>query len=68
MYKVKVINPCSCFVKNGFVDMQDFDTKEEAKTQADYLLHKMQTSFCAKHEFGMSEQFGTYTILVKPRR
>ncbi len=68
MYKVKVTSPCSCFVKNGLNDFQDFSTKEEAKKEAQSLLHTMQTTFCAKHEFSMLEQFGSFTIMTKPRR
>ena len=68
MYKVNVMSPCSCFVKNGLWDTEDFSTKDEAKIQAEALIHKMQTSFCSKHEFSMSEQFGSYTIYTKPRR
>jgi len=68
MYKVNVISPCSCFVKNGLWDAQDFNTKEEAKAEAESLLHKMKTTFCSKHEFSMTEQFGSYTIQTRPRR
>ena len=68
MYKVNVMSPCSCFIKNGLYDTQDFSTKEEAKSEAESLLKKMQTTFCAKHDFSMSEQFGTYTIYTKPSR
>ena len=68
MYKVTVTNPCSCFIKNGLHDVQDFATKEEAKKEAEALLERMQTTFCAKHEFSMSERFGSYTIITKPRR
>jgi len=67
MYKVNVMNPCSCFVKNGLADVQDFDTKEQAKEEAEYLMNLMQKNFCKKHEFSMSEQFGNYTIYIKPR-
>ena len=67
MYKVKVMNPCSCFVKNGFVDTQDFDTKEDAKAEAEHLIGVMESSFCKKHEFSMNEQFGSFTIYIKPR-
>jgi len=67
MYKVNVMNPCSCFVKNGFADVQDFDTKEEAKIEAEYLMGIMKSNFCQKHEFSMTEQFGSYTIYIKPR-
>ena len=67
MYKVNVMNPCSCFIKNGFVDTQDFSTKEEAKREAKSLLEHMQTKFCHKHDFSMVEQFGSYTIYTKSR-
>jgi len=67
MYKVNVTNPCSCFIKNGFVETQDFATKEEAKEEAEYLIKIMKSNFCQKHEFSMIEQFGNYTIYIKPR-
>jgi len=67
MYKVTVMNPCSCFVKNGLADTQDFSSKEEAKKEAETLLHKMKTTFCAKHDFSMSEQFGSFTIYTRAR-
>lgn len=67
MYKVTVMNPCSCFVKNGFVDVQDFDTKEKAEKEANYLIGIMKSNFCQRHEFSMKEQFGSYTIYIKPR-
>jgi len=67
MYKVNVQNPCSCFVKNGFVENQDFETKEEAKQEAESLMKTMETKFCQKHEFSMIEKFGDYTIYIKPR-
>ena len=67
MYKVNVQNPCSCFVKNGFVTSQEFEKKESAQEEAEYLLKIMKSNFCQKHEFSMSEQFGDYTIYIKPR-
>jgi len=67
MYKVKVQNPCSCFVKNGFIDSQEFSTKEEAKEEAEYLMKIMKSNFCQKHEFSVTEQFGDFTIYIKPR-
>ena len=68
MYKVKVENPCSCFIKNGFAELQDFESKEEAKHEAEKLIDKMTKNFCQKHEFTLNEKFGDFTILVKPRR
>ena len=68
MYKVSVQNPCSCFIKNGFVELQDFDTKEEAENEAQNMMQIMKRSFCQRHDFSMLEKFGDYTIYIKPRR
>lgn len=68
MYKVNVMNLCSCFVKKGLAEVQDFPTKEEAASEAKNIMAKMQGEFCQKHDFSMSEQFGTYTIYIKSRR
>ena len=67
MYKVRVQNPCSCFVKNGFSEVQEFESKEAAKEEAEYLMRIMESNFCKKHQFSMTEQFGDYTIFIKPR-
>ena len=68
MYKVNVQNPCSCFIKNGFAETQDFDTKEEAQKEATKMVDEMSRNFCQKHEFSMQEKFGDFTIYIKPRR
>ena len=67
MYKVKVENVCSCFMKSGFAEMQEFDSKEKAKEEAEYMIGIMKSNFCQKHEFALNEQFGDYTIFIKPR-
>ena len=67
MYKVEVKNPCSCFIKNGFLEKSEFDTQEAAKEEAEYLIKIMASNFCQKHEFSMSEHIGNYTIFIKPR-
>lgn len=68
MYKVKVQNACSCFLKSGMSETSDFETEEEAQKEAEKILQKMQDNFCKKHEFSMSEQFGDFTLYIKPRR
>jgi nucleoid DNA-binding protein len=68
MYKVTVQNPCSCFIKKGLADVESFDTKEKAKAKAESLINTMRTTFCQKHEFDMIEQFGSFNIVIKPRR
>jgi hypothetical protein len=54
-------------VKNGFVENQEFKTKEEAKEEAEYLMKIMASNFCQKHQFSMTEEFGDFTIYIKPR-
>lgn len=66
-YKVKVQNVCRCFLKSGFGEESSFDTKEEAKKEAEYMIGVMRSTFCQKHEFALSEKFGDFTIYIKPR-
>lgn len=65
MYKVTVLNPCSCFVKKGFGEVQEFDTKEDAAYEANKMLEVMNRTFCKRHEFSMTEKFGDYKIYTK---
>ena len=68
MYKVKVNNACSCFLKSGMAETLEFSTEEEAQKEAEEMLKKMQNYFCKKHEFSMIEKFGDFSIFIKPRR
>ena len=68
VYKVTVQNPCSCFVKRGFAEVQEFQAKDDAKVQVQSMLKEMQDTFCKKHKFQLIEQFGDYTILIQPNR
>lgn len=67
MNKVKVENVCKCFLRNGMAETQEFSTQEEAKKEAESMLKTMEDTFCKKHEFVLNEQFGDYTIYIKPR-
>ena len=67
MYKVKVENACRCFLRSGFAETQEFNAKDEAKNEAQSMIKIMESSFCKKHEFSMNEQFGDFTIYIKPR-
>ncbi len=68
MYKVRVQNPCSCFIKRGMSEVSEFDSKAEAKAEAESMMETMEKTFCQKHEFALTEQFGDYTIFIKPKR
>lgn len=68
MYKLKVQNPCSCFIKRALDDVQEFATKEEAQQEAKKMLSMMENEFCKKHQFLLTEQFGDFVITITPRR
>lgn len=67
MHKVKVENSCSCFIKSGLSEVLEFETEEEAVKEANKMLEKMNSTFCKKHEFSLNEQFGDFTIYIRPR-
>lgn len=67
MYKVKVQNACRCFLKSGFTELSEYASQEEAKKEAEYMIGIMKANFCQKHEFALNEQFGDFTIFIKPR-
>jgi len=67
MYKVKVENVCRCFLKSGFAEDASYETQEEAKKEAENMIGIMRSNFCQKHEFALNEQFGDFTIYIKPR-
>lgn len=66
-YKVKVQNVCKCFLKSGLAEVSEFASKDEAKNEAETMLKHMEDKFCKKHEFSINEQFGDYTVFIKPR-
>ena len=67
MYRVKVENSCRCFFKSGLCAYQEFNTKSEAKDEAEYMLGIMNSSFCQKHTFELKELFDDFVIYIKDR-
>lgn len=67
MYRVEVQNACRCFLKSGLLESQSFQSKEEAKNEAEYLLGVMESTFCHKHKFTLSELLGNYTIAISSK-
>ena len=64
LYKVKVQNACKCFLKTGFPEVSEFDTKEKAKEEAEYIFKVMNTTFCHKHQFKLNEIAGDFVISI----
>ena len=46
---------CSCAKREGLDQIVTFDNKDSAKNAADTQLAFMQSSFCGKHKFDVTE-------------
>jgi len=68
MYTVSINNPCSCTIKRGLPEVQNFDTKAEAEAEANQILEQMNNEFCRKHRFELKSEFGNFTIYVYSNR
>ncbi len=66
-YKLEVKNPCSCFMRDGGVEIQSFDSTVDAKEEAELLLARMEKNYCKKHRFVLISIAGNYTITIQPR-
>jgi len=64
MYQVEIKNSCSCAIKRGLADVQEFETKQEAEEEANNLLEMMQNEFCKKHRFELRSEFGNFNIYI----
>lgn len=64
MYKVTVDKECGCFKRSGLAERAEYATEEEAKKEAELMLHKMNNDFCHKHSFTLKEKFGDFTIFM----
>lgn len=66
-YRLEVKNPCSCFMRDGGVDCQTFDSAQAVKEEAEILHARMEKNYCKKHRFVLSQVAGNYTITITPR-
>ena len=62
MFQVEIKNACPCSIKRGLCDTQSFDTKEDAKEEAERIVQLMQDEFCKKHRFELKSEFGNFVI------
>lgn len=68
MYKVEIKNSCSCAIKRGTAEIQDFDSIDEAEEEANRLLQQMQDEFCKKHRFELRKEFNNFNIYILSNR
>ena len=66
-YTLEVKNGCGCFRRDGGVDIQSFESEQDAKEEAEILHVRMEKNYCKKHKFVLSSMGGNYTITIQPR-
>ena len=67
MYKITVPYTCKCFLKSGLPERSEYESEKEAKEEAQKMAQRMNDTFCHKHEFVLTEQFGDFTITMRAR-
>ncbi|MEA3354460.1 MAG: hypothetical protein U9Q33_11645 [Campylobacterota bacterium] len=64
MYVINVNKECGCFKKSIYENNMKFDSIDEAKLQADLMVNYMNSKFCHKHGFELSQNDKTLQITM----
>ena len=61
---IVVDKECGCFKKSAYENNMSFTSKDDALIQAKLMVDHMNTKFCAKHDFALSENGDNFLIAV----
>lgn len=64
MYEINVEKECGCFKRSEFENNMKFASKDEALLQGNMMVDHMNTKFCQKHDFALSENGENFSIAV----
>ena len=64
MFTINVEKECGCFRKSEFENNKRFSSKDDALLQAQLMVNHMNTKFCQKHDFVLSEDGENFKIAV----
>ena len=64
MFKINVTKECGCFKKSDYTNGMSFESKDDALMQAQLMINYMNTKFCQKHDFQLTEDGVNFTIAV----
>ena len=67
MFTINVDKECGCFKKSAYENNMGFESKDDALMQAQSMVNHMNTKFCQKHEFALSEDGQNFSIAVTPK-
>lgn len=65
MYTINIDKECGCFRRSGLENNTNFETNDAALLQANSMVRHMNTNFCAKHEFVLTEQGNRFQISMQ---
>ena len=64
MNTIIVQKECGCFKKSAYENNKGFESKDDALMQASLMVNYMNTEFCGKHDFQLSENGDNFFISV----
>jgi len=64
MYTITVDKECGCFKKSAYENNMGFESKDDALIQAGLMQSHMNTKFCGKHGFTLSENGDNFLIAM----
>ena len=67
MFTINIDKECGCFKKSAYENNMGFESKDDALLQAQSMVNHMNTKFCGKHEFTLSEDGQNFSIAMSPR-
>ncbi|MBU1667571.1 hypothetical protein KKC13_04075 [bacterium] len=68
MFTINVEKECGCFKKSPYDNNMSFESKDDALIQAQTMVNHMNTKFCQKHEFELSEDGQNFSIAMDMRQ
>lgn len=65
MSTITIVQECGCFKRSDLENNTSFESKDDAMMKAQGMLNHMNTKFCGKHGFELSENGHDFSISMK---
>ncbi|HQS72452.1 MAG TPA: hypothetical protein PLH07_04795 [Sulfurovum sp.] len=65
MSTITIVQECGCFKRSDLENNTSFENNDEAMIKAQEMLNHMNTKFCGKHGFELSENGQDFSIAMK---
>lgn len=64
MATINIDRECGCFRKSDLENNQSFESKDDALMEAQAMVNHMNSQFCKKHAFTLSESGDNFSITM----